>query len=365
MRFAKSIGLCLLLIVSAFVPVAAVQAARRPFTVIVDGEPLDEALSKRIASFQVDQRLDAPDYFTMSITGSKHGLPPGADGDLFTVGKELQVSGQGGSSESALFSGEITSVEFEIGAKGRPILVVSGFDRLHRLTRGRRTRVWEAMSDSDIASAVVAQYGLSAELGAALPSSGYVFQRNESDLEFLQRRAARIGFAVWVEDTKLYFQPSRSPDDPADVTLSGGFRSVHLKAEATVKKVTVRGWDPEKKVEIVGEVTAVGSRLGGQNIVLDYADAASETSPLAEGLVFSQAEADALAAAAFRDALGDSSHGDIEIDGDPALHPRLLVELSGVGARFNGKYFVVGTTHRFQKGKPGYTTTVSVRRAAE
>ena len=50
-----------------------------------------------------------------------------------------------------LISGEITALEPEFVTSRIPLLRVRGYDRRHRLQRGRKTRTFLQQKDSDIA----------------------------------------------------------------------------------------------------------------------------------------------------------------------------------------------------------------------
>lgn len=87
-----------------------------------------------------------------------------------------------------------------------------------------------------------------------------MFQHNQTDLEFLRTRAARIGVQVWTEDELLNLRRRLDTpvvtlgcDSKADVPLLA-FRP-RTSSSRQVTKVTVRGWDPETKKNIVGAAT--------------------------------------------------------------------------------------------------------------
>jgi phage protein D len=79
--------------------------------------------------------------------------------------------------------------------------------------------------------------------------------------------------------------------------------------------------------------------------------------------VMSQAEADQIAQAR----LNEISLSLIEASGSTVgraeLRPGKVIKITGVGARFSGRYYVTDTSHRFDQ-QNGYRTNFSVRRNA-
>src|SRR6266516_2659361 len=86
-------------------------------------------------------------------------------------------------------------------------MVIRASNRLHRLTRALRTREFVDVTDAEIVATIARENGLTPEASSA-PSVRYdhVYQQNQTDLDFLLVRAARIGFNVWCEDTTLFFR---------------------------------------------------------------------------------------------------------------------------------------------------------------
>ena len=117
---------------------------------------------------------------------------------------------------SYLIEGEITGIESQFSAESQAPVIVRGYDTSHRLHRGRHNRSYQDYKDSDIVAEIAAQVGI--EIGQ-LDDSGdpraYVFQENQTNMEFLRYRAARLGFELFVRDGKLYFRQPTVDDQLA------------------------------------------------------------------------------------------------------------------------------------------------------
>jgi phage protein D len=195
----------------------------------------------------------------------------------------------------------------------------------------------------------------------------YVLQNNETDLEFLHARAARIGYEIFVTDQDLHF---RAPDfgGGEELTFSPDqdlieFRP-RLSTMSQVDKVAVRGWNPAKKEEIVGKAKGASSTMGnttGPNAAkqaFDSSETARTQSP-----VFSLEEAEEIAKGRFDEMALAYISGEGVCIGRSELRAGIVIRIEGLGQRFSGSYYVTSTTHSVTPNN-GYRTAFTVRRNA-
>lgn len=341
-----------------------------PFTVKLNGSPLSEADIQRIVSVRVDQDLNIPDMFTISLHDVKHepsqkratvfGI---LDDDTFAIGAKVNISAGRGAPPQEFFIGEITSLELEAGKDGDARAVVRGYDGSHRLHRERKSRSFLNQSDSDIARKIAQEANLQPDVEATSQVYDYVFQDNHTNWEFLVSRANRIGYEVFVVDRTLHFRRPPQVQQPIELELGENLLSLHVRlgVPGQTKEVVVKGWDPKTKREIVGHATGsqaapqigerrsadqLGQRFGAAKLVLTNQP------------VYTQAEADNLA----QSVLDEITAGFIQLEGmclgDPRLKPGSRVRLQGMGRRFSGEYYVSSATHMITA--EGYTTSFVV-----
>lgn len=300
-------------------------------------------------------------------------------------GTRRSDSGEGSGDKTTVFKGEIIGVEGGFKQGGDPKLSVRGFDKLHRLTRGKKSKTYQKQTDQDIASAIAGQHGLSAQSGSTPKiKHEHVYQHNQTDLEFLRSRAARLGYSLWVEDTKMFFDaPKLDSDSGLEFVLDQqpkdgkgdklkGF-NVRMSNAGVLKKVTVRGWNPEKKEEIVGEAQAKASKLGSSNAASSLGDFGEVVTFTCDHPIFSVEEAKAIAQAKLDEASMGFMTAEGECGGNAKIKAgiviKIKVNLDDPSDRFNGKYLVAGCTHRYtadNKGSEGgYSTFVRLQRDAE
>lgn len=342
------------------------------FHVKVLGANLGADAMQRVAEIVVEQSVHLPDMCIIRFhdTGDSsdpthHALFRLVDATTFTIGNDLEVLMGYGHSPTTVFKGEITAVEVDATATAAPVLTIRGYAKSHRLHRGRSRRSFLNVTDSDLASQIASEKGLSANADSTPVVHDYVFQNNQTDWEFLKERAARNGYEFFVDDRTLHFRKPKIDDSPATTEeLGKTLLNVRVKMSSSfqAKQVTVQAWDPKTKQAIVGQATAsrfhpaIGLGKSGAQAAQIFGDAAVHvvSTPVA-----SQSEANALAQAIYDELDGSFIQAEATSLGNPSIRPGKIVELKGLGTKLSGKYYVTAATHTIS-GDHGYVTSYAV-----
>ncbi len=331
-------------------------------SVRVNNLPLPRAADADLRAITVQEDLQALSMFTLELHNWDDTLlqVSWSDSALFAVGNEVEIwLGYVDDLHSVMLA-EVTSLEPVFTADAPPVLMVRGYDHRHRLARGRKTRTFVQMKDSAIADQVAREAGLRAQITDTQVTHEYVIQSNQSDWEFLQRRAALIGYEIFVRDKVMYFRPPRSAT-PAARTLTLGNDitefSPRLSSLGQASDVTVRGWDvKEKKAIVATEHSAPPSGPATARRAFGSAAVAvlgQPTQNLAEASPIARGQFNAMA-------LG-YVEGDVVAFGQPQLRAGTVVNIAGAGQRFSGAYYVTSVTHTMT-GDQGYQTSFTVQR---
>jgi len=342
------------------------------FEVSINGTTLSAVAAAHVVRVSVEKDTELPDMFTLEIVASDELDDQFAwidNAGLFPVGGSVEVKLGYADQLTSLFKGEITGLEPSFAAGRAPVLVVRGYDRRHRLTRGRRTRSFVKKKDSDIAAQIAREASLTANATDSGVTHDYVLQANQTDFEFLLERAGRINYEVVVEDKTLSFRPVANGQGAA-LTLAADMDFLEfrprLSAAGQVSDVEVRGWDPKNKKAVVGKAQsgAVSSTMGGEKggPALSKGAFGAATGALSRTPVAAQAEADQMAAARLNELALELITGEAACAGSVLLLPGKVVDVTGAGERFSGQYYVTTTTHVYTAD--GYTTRFSFRRNA-
>jgi uncharacterized protein len=286
-----------------------------------------------------------------------------------------------GTPPTSIYKGEIVGIEPMYKGGDKSKILIRAMNKFHRLLRKRKSMTFTNKSDQQILSQVVGDAGLSLEWEHEKTITyKHVYQHNQTDMEFLRTRAARMGCHVWsVDQTVFCKQPKLQGAEVATLEVDassdkGALRSFRprLNSSGVVKKVTCQGWNPETKELITGDAQVQGSQLGSQTSVAGAGDLGNEETFTVDHPIWDREEATALAKARLQTASLSFITGEAEVNGDPKFEIGKLVKIvaNSQGADpFNGKYYVMGLTHRHNashaKDDSAYITILRLARDAQ
>lgn len=341
------------------------------FSVKINGTALTKAEADQVQEVVVEQSLHLPHMFVIRINDSKTSEDSAStmfgmtDADKFPIGASIEIAMGWGTTTATVMKGEVTGIELDVLPDGTPGLTVRGYAKSHRLHRGRKTRSFLGKKDSDIVSTIAGEAGLTASATATSETYDWLYQVNQTNWEFLRERAARLGYEMWVDDTKLYFRPAQdgSTTGPTLKYMEdlSAFR-VRVSSQGQPTAVEVRGWDVKTKAAIVGSASS-GS---GEPAIALGKTAKAYANTFGDAKVFvvnqpvvSQAEATSLATAVFNSMDAAFVQAEGVCSGNTGVKPGVKVKLEGLGTRLSGTYYVTGATHRVT-ALEGYETTFTV-----
>lgn len=332
------------------------------FYVEIGGAQASETFMHDLEQVVVETSLHLPDVATLTLHDSRmHWL----DEALVAPGTPLKVSARGTQAERPLFDGEIVELEPDFDP-ATPRLIVRAFDRLHRLARGRHVRSFVNVSDADVIRQLAREARLETRLDETRQVHSYLLQANESNLDFLRARAAALGYLLYVEGETLHCVKPEPLKQALQLQWGASLLEFHprLTTIGQVSGVTVRGWDPVERRELFGEARvgdgapAIGLPQSGGELA-QAAFKLSANHQVIEGPIRSQASAEQLAQAVADRLAQRFVEAEGVCGGDPALVAGVPLQISAVGQRFSGTYFVTGARHRYA-ATHGYQTHFSV-----
>ncbi|BAY14139.1 phage late control D family protein [Calothrix sp. NIES-2098] len=345
------------------------------FRVLINGTPIPIDVSTDLMTVVVQEDIEALSMFTLKLTNwdiQKHKVTWSDDERWFKMGNEVEIHMGYINHLEKLINGEIIGLEPEFDVNEAPSVIVRGYDRRHRLLRGRYTQAFLQIKDSEIVSQIASskEVNLTPKVEDTKVKLDYVLQHNQTHWEFLQERAQRIGYEVVVEDKILYFRPHQNADSPVlmldlDTDLMEFYPRLTTLPE--VGQVKVRGWNPKKKAEIVGlakagdEGTMMGGSTTGPTTANQTFGSAINTS--VKRPVFNQGEANQIALGYLKDMALEYITGEGTSIGRTDLRAGKVLNIQGIGKRFSGNYYMTSTTHIYLP-KRGYRTRFTVRRNA-
>ena len=351
---------------------------RSQFSLTIDGTPASEDLIADILQVSAEESLHQLGMFTLIISNNYFygdSTAPWKHMSKFAIGKKVKIGLTASTTEDPDFDdassayvleGEITAIETDFTAEAKAPIIIRGYDVAHRLHRGRHNRSFLEMSDSDIVKKLAGESGIATgTITETTPIHKYVFQENQTNMEFLQERAARNGFELYMQDGKLNFRKSTKG---AEISLKwlkdlSSFR-VRVTGAEQVNSVEVRGWDYKTKRAIVSTASTesvITSNTSGKGSSTSSAFSGKPTGPkmiVVDQPIFSAAEAQKIAQSLCDELGGEFVNADAKGTGNPLIRAGKVIKLTDMG-NYSGSYYVTETHHLFQNRT--YTTHFSVR----
>ncbi|WP_375505564.1 VgrG-related protein [uncultured Nostoc sp.] len=333
-----------------------------------------------ILEIVVDESLHTPSMFIIKIhnvyVAASENSKPWKNEKYFNIGDQISIGFEAATTEDPeflsyaieerLIEGEITSIEVKFANTSEAPIIVRGYDFSHRLHRGRYSRSFLNCTDTDIVRRVAEEARIRiGQLDASGVTHEYVFQENQTNMEFLRERAARIGFELFVQDKKLYFRKPKS-GELLDLEWLKDIRSFDVKVTSAeqVSSVEVNSWDYSNK-ELISEtaskeqlVTETGNG-DGSSISQKFKMKQPPKMIVVDQPVDTPKEAKQMAQALCNELSGEFVTADAKAVGNPKIRPGKVVTLENMGTRYSGKYYVTGTCHRYIHRN--YTTDFTVR----
>jgi uncharacterized protein involved in type VI secretion and phage assembly len=349
------------------------------FQVKVGGAPLPRPLVGVLASVVVENRADAPDHFIVTFRDNAFVA---SNSTLLAIGKQIEISVSQGTSagSGALMNGEITALEIDSDETGT-FFIVRGFDKSHRLHRGRKTRSFLQVKYSDIAMRLASEVGLIPDVEATSTVHEYVVQANMTNFQLLKRLAAEVGYQLSSDGRKLSFRkpaetslaplsaPRRMLTVPQQLVLNENLFRLNLSitSHQQPKKVAVHGWDPEQKRAVTAQKSGPSStttepRLGSETAL---ASPFGDADFAAVGIPYRDNSAAQAAADGIAERLASASvHLTGVTYGDARLKAGQPVTIAGAGDRLSGKYTLTATRHVYDPFE-GYRTEIAATGAGD
>ncbi len=338
------------------------------FAIKVNGRALPLSVALAVTEVVIDENLDWPAMFTFDVQNSEDVFPlPWVDNPrVLAIGDSVDIRLGMGKKLTPVIEGEITALEAAFSSRGQPRLTVRGFDRAHRLLRGRKTRTFVNRKDSEIARQMAQSVGLDARIEDSGVTLDFVVQVDRSDWDLLRERARAIGFDLLVRERALVFRRRtlRAPLLPALQLGRDLFDFLpRISTAGLVTEVTARGGTlrDNKQVEAVARSSTLVTRteVGAPALVKKAFGDAAEVLSVAPK-IDKDGELTKLGQARLDEVALGLVQADAVCAGRPELHAGEWVGVQGVGRRFSGDYLIASARHRCGES---FTTHLQLRRS--
>ena len=271
-----------------------------------------------------------------------------SDNALFKPGNSVRLDAGGTNQQETLFEGSIIGLRILTGKDFRSYMVVECRDCAYTATQGRKNRIFEKKKDSDIIKEVLKDYG-SVDVDATQYQHPTLVQYYCSDWDFALSRADACGLFVFADGSKIEVKKPEVGGSPVlTVTYGEDITAfdLELTADDQFTQYEAVSWSPKEQKAV--KVSASTPSLNKQGDLQPKSLASGDSlllqtdAPTEEKALKQWADGMALKAGLAR------YQGSVSFYGSAKVKPGTLIELKGLGKRFNGNLFVGSVTHTIE-----------------
>lgn len=284
-----------------------------------------------------------------------------SNGDQFIPGNEVEISAGTIDDQVPIFNGIITRQSISIRPGRSSQLVVECKHKAVKATVTRRSNCYHDMTDDAAISEALQASGLSAgdlDLETTDVTHPGMVQYNCTDWDFAVSRAEMTGKMILTNEDKIVM---KTPEFSASAVLSLLFGATIIELDAEMdsrtqyKAVKAKTWDmatqalaeadgAEPSLPALGNIDGptLGDVAAQDEFIIQHGGA------LAADEIKMWADAQMLKSRLAR------IRGRVKFEGISTINPGDMLELHGLGDRFNGNAFVSGVRHDY--GSDGWKT---------
>lgn len=279
---------------------------------------------------------------------------PLSDSEDFIPGNELEIlAGYGSDEVQTIFKGVIVrqSVKFSAGGIN---LIVTCRHKAVMMTFNRKEQRYENKTDSDIITEVIGGYGLSCTIDATSSQQEISFQKSATDWDFILSRAEFYGYITVLDDEKIIIGKPKFEEDPV-LRVASGESIISFNAELSAEKqapsIDASAWDPQSQqlLNSQAEEPAVNDQ-GNLNAKTLSGKLSQSSLSLSSITPMSQEDLKTWADGRLLAMRLNALKGQVTFIGNADIKVGGIIELEGVGKRFNGKAFVSSVAHTIEDG---------------
>ena len=272
----------------------------------------------------------------------------------FEPGKEIEIKLGYQSSVETVFKGIVVKHSIKTRKKNS-VLMIECRDKTAKMTAACKSKYFKEVKDSDVMEELIDSYGLEKEIAATTVDHKQLVQYNTTDWDFILCRADVNGLFCIANDGKLKIsKPDFAAASVLTVQYGATIHELDAEIDARLQYKTVKGtmWNYTDQ-ELLADVEAddpglmeagnidgatLANVLGEDAFVLYHSGKIEE--PELQQWVNAKMMKHRLA----------KIRGNVTVDGTAAVSPGQIIEINGIGERFEGKLFVTAVRQQYENG---------------
>jgi Rhs element Vgr protein len=335
--------------------------------VLINGKEIDDQFT--VISLEVERSVNKVSKASIVIADGSSSSQDfeASQSASFQPGTEVELKAGFDMKLKTIFKGVITRHRIRSRKNAPSELQLFCSDKSIKMTLGRKSKYFEKKTDSAIISSVIQDNGLEASVGATSYQHPQLVQYYSTDWDFVIARAEVNGLILNNIDGKVTVdKPSVSSAPVLKVGYGVDIYDFDLQLDAQSQMVDVhsQAWDIEqqKMIEEKSQEPSVNAQgdINGKKLaeVLNVSVFQLQTSGFVD-----KAQLKNWANATLAKTRLSRIKGSIEFSGSDVVLPDTLIEIEGLGKRFNGHAYVSGVVHIIESG--GWRTKAIIGLDAE
>jgi len=330
------------------------------FTLKVGGQPV--STQYQVASININREVNRIPSAKLILYD---GDPAAQDftvsnEDTFKPGAVIEITVGYHSDETSLFNGIILRHSLKIRNDSSPLLILDCRDKTIRMTVARNSKYFYDTKDSDAAGTIIDAYQFDHEIEDTGVQHESLVQYDSTDWDFIISRMEANGKLCIVDNGKI---SAKKPDLSGDAVLDAVFGATILEFDADLdarnqyQGLKVSTWDYANQAIASADAEDPGFEENGNISAGDLVSVLNISAyDVFAGEEIKEDELQSLANARFQHARLSRCRGRARFRGYGQISPGDLINIGGVGERFNGKVYVSGVHHEIVNG--GWKTDV-------
>jgi len=325
------------------------------FSIKSNGSPIKDTV--QILSIEVTKTINKIASATLEILDGDMSSQdfPISNNDVFKPGSTIVITAGYASKEQQIFSGIVIRHGISINAKQRARLIVECKHKAVGMTVSRNSNNYVKKKDSDIITTLIGNCsGVTADVATTTTKFEELVQFNCTDWDFILARAEANGFVLCADDDKLTVKAPQIKSAVLTVTYGADLIEFNADIDARYqyKSVKAVSWDIKNQTALVEEVKAKTLNKQGDLSADDLAKTLGlsdfrmqSTTPIEKSALKDWAAGQQVKSALAR------IRGNMKFQGSYDAKIGSIIEVKGVGNRFNGDVYVSSVTQQISNGK--------------
>lgn len=324
------------------------------FTLLSDGNAVPE--TTEVLSLQVSKTANRIPFARINLRDGDAGEGTFAmsEAEMFAPGKEIEIRVGTDRDDQKVFLGKVVRQRVRVRPNGESFLEVECRDAAFAMALGRKNRYFTDVTDAAALEEIIGSYGLASELEDSGVTHRELLQFHGCDWDFLLSRAEANGQLVLVSDGKVTVKkPVISGEPVLKLAYGGNLLAFDAEMDARYqwKKVTANAWDSEGQALFEATSEDAGFTENGNLSGKQLADVAGlDSYDLRHGGFLAEDELQRWSDATLLKSRLARIRGTARYIGPFIVAVGDVVELQGVGERFNGLVYVTGVNYQLTDG---------------